>query len=36
MRDISDYTRKYEKSDFENKYQVKYSNFAPAKSLWPL
>ena len=24
MRDISDYTRKYEKSDFENKYQVKY------------
>lgn len=24
MRDISDYTRQYEKSDFENKYQVKY------------
>ena len=24
MRDIADYTRQYEKSDFENKYQVKY------------
>ena len=24
MRDISDYTSQYEKSDFENKYQVKY------------
>ena len=24
MRDISDYTRQYEKSNFENKYQVKY------------